>query len=217
VRLPVWLAIGVVATLCLVVAGGPVAANAASTGGLVAAEAGAGAERLLAARQAAGQIGSYRMRGAADSAKQGRVAILAEYVAPDRAHLLMHVEPDPATPPARVDSLEVIVIGATSYLNFGAGWTTIEGDSGAAAQTSQFDLRRLLDAIDPASVALEGSETVDGEPCNILVSVRDGERLALWMSIGDALVRQIKADSLDTKLSLAVVDLNAPIEINPPL
>jgi hypothetical protein len=157
------------------------------------------------------------MRGAADTARQGRIAILAEYVAPDRAHLLMQVEPDPAAPLARVDSLEVIVIGTTSYLNFGDGWTKIEGDPAAAAQTSQFDLRQMLDAIDPATVAVEGAEAVDGEPCEILVSVRDGARLALWVSVGDNLARKIEADDPATRLSLTVVDLNAPIEINPPL
>ena len=69
-RLSAWLAIGVGVALCLIVAGGPVDADAASTGGLVASEVGSGAERLIAARQAAGQIGSYRMRGAADTARR---------------------------------------------------------------------------------------------------------------------------------------------------
>jgi hypothetical protein len=211
-----WLVIGgAVAALCLFGAGGPVAA--ASTNRLIAAEVGSGAERLLAAREAAGRIGSYRMRGAADSAQQGRIAVLAEYVAPDRAHLLMQAEPDPAAPPAPVDSLEVIVIGATSYLNFGGGWTKVEGDPAVADQASQFDLRRMLDAIDQATVELAGAEEVGGEPCEILVSDRDGARLALWVSVGDNLTRKIEATSPDTRLNLTVVDLNAPIEINPPV
>jgi hypothetical protein len=210
-----WLVIGgAVAALCLFGARGQVAA--ASTDRMIASEVGSGAERLLAAREAAGRIGSYRMRGAADSAKQGRLAILAEYVAPERAHLLIQSEADPAAPEARIDSLEAIVIGTTSYLNFGEGWTKIEGEPGAAP-TSEFDLRRLLDAIDPATVAIEGAEEIDGEPCEILVSDRDGARLALWVSVGDHLTRKIEAISPDTRLSLTVVDLNAPIEINPPL
>ena len=75
----------------------------------------------------------------------------------------------------------------------------------------------MLDAIDPATVAVEGAEAVDGDPCEILVSVRDGARLALWVSVGDNLARKIEADDPATRLSLTVVDLNAPIEINPPL
>jgi hypothetical protein len=192
------------------------AASSAASSPMLAAEVSA-ADRLLAARAAASGVSSYRMRGAADSARQGRIGILVEHVAPDRSHLAMHAEPDPTNPAAAGSMVEVIVIGATAYLNFGEGWTKIDGDPSAAAATSSYDLRAMLDAIDPASVTVVGSVELAGEWCDLLSTVRDGETLTLWIARGDDGVRKIEGIGADARTDLIVTDLNTPIEINAPI
>lgn len=146
---------------------------------------------------------SYRVRGTLDSKESGKTSVLLEYVAPDRRHVVL-------------GTLEIIVIGTTSYVKQGEAWLTLEG-RGAGMAALAPDARAIARQFEHATFTARGLETIDGEPCAVFSYAEGEQRGAIWIGTRDKLIRKIEGSQPTGSYSLVLSDFNQPIEIRPPV
>jgi hypothetical protein len=162
------------------------------------------------------QVTSYRIAGDITSKKEGKIGILIEYVAPESMRLRFTLE-QPATakkPAPGMDELEFIAIGTTSYLNLGGAWIQSDGDNSV---TSSDMTNLLVEALDTKGLTPQGTETLDGEPCDVYLFQEDGATGKVWVSTRDRLLRKVEGGDADMHLVIAVTDINKPFTIKAPI
>jgi hypothetical protein len=146
-------------------------------------------------------LDSYRLLGRLDSRESSPVDLTVEYVRPDRRRVVL-------------GDLEIITIGATTYVRQGGPWTTLQGAAGASLVP---DVREIAGELEHAAFVPQGEETVDGEPCAVFGYTETEQRGRLWVSTRDQLVRKIEGEGPAGTYTLRFTDLNRPLTITAPM
>jgi hypothetical protein len=144
---------------------------------------------------------SYRSKVIVETAGQ-TMETLYEFVLPDRIHQVS-------------DFGEMIIIGDDLYMKADDTWTKVPG-GGAGTEMAQVGLTEegILEAW------LEGSEDVDGVPCQKYVyTAKMGDNpieFTCWIGVEDGLPHKIVAKMADTTTTQMLYDVNADITIEAP-
>ncbi|MCC6625847.1 MAG: hypothetical protein IT340_00470 [Chloroflexi bacterium] len=154
--------------------------------------------RTLAALEA---LDSYRLLGRLDSRESSPVDLTVEYVRPDRRRVVL-------------GDLEIITIGASTYVRQGGPWTKLQGAAGASLAP---DVRDIAGEFEQAAFTPQGQETLDGEPCVVFGYTETEQRGRLWVSTRDQLLRKIEGEGPAGAYTLRFTDLNRPIAIVAPI
>ena len=170
-------------------------------------------EPVQAARQAVGQVSSYRITGVIMPKDGGKMDMQIEYVAPDRMRVTMRG--DDAD-----QNMEMVAIGNATYVNVGGTWMKQEGgltgmDGGTLLQT--LDLTDLVQEMEGGTLTRQGTEVVDGEPCVVYDYRRPDGSGKIWVGARDNLVRKIEGMDDNSTFTMLVTDINKPIDIKAPI
>jgi hypothetical protein len=146
---------------------------------------------------------SYRLKVIIESGGQ-TMETLYEFVQPDRFHMVSSLA-------------EMIVIGNDTYMKVGDTWTKMPSSEGVETEAAEFRVKEenILEA------RLEGSEDVDGVPCQKYVyTAKIGDNPSIevttWIGVEDGLPRKIVTEMEDTTITQLLYDFNADITIEPP-
>ena len=171
-----------------------------------------------AAASAATKVTSFRLHGTVTQANapvKETVELLFEYAAPDRLRVVFSGDAGIAAGQPGTRQIEVVAIGATQYYNFDGTWVKSEGH---ADQNTADDMTRgLAEAANLPGLTHRGTETLDGEPCDVYAYAEDGMTGSVWIASGDRLLRKVQASGDDREMVLVVTDLNQPVEITAPI
>jgi hypothetical protein len=183
------------------------AATEAPTATEEAAEAPAapsGDEKSVIAKSAADlkSLKSYRAKVIIETEGQ-TMETLYELVLPDRFHMIS-------------DFAEMIVIGDDMYMKVGDTWTKVPG-GGAGTEVPEVGVTEE----DILEARLEGSEDVDGVPCQKYVytaQVGDNPPIEVtaWIGVEDGLPHKIVTEMEGTTVTQILYDFNADITIEAP-
>ena len=182
----------------------------------------AGTRRQPAARPtspaAATTVTSFRLHGTVTQASapvKETVELLFEYAAPDRLRVVFSGDAGVAARQPGKTQIEVVAIGATQYYNFDGTWVKSEGH--AHEHTADDMTRGLAEAANLPGLTHRGTETLDGEPCDVYAYAEDGMTGSVWIASRDRLLRKVQASGDDHEMVLVVTDLNQPVEITAPI
>jgi hypothetical protein len=146
-------------------------------------------------------LASYRIVGRLDSRESSPVDLTVEYTQPDRRRVVL-------------GTLEIVTIGATTYVRQGGAWVKLQT---AADPALAPDVREIAGEFEQAVFTPMGTETIDGEPCATYGYVEGEQQGKLWVSTRDQLVRKIEGQGPVGGYSLRFIDFNQPIAITAPI
>ena len=171
-----------------------------------------------AAELAASKVTSFRLQGTVTQSSapvKETIELLFEYSAPDRLRVVFSGDAGVTAGQPGTMQIEVIAIGATQYYNFDGTWVKSEGD--ARDNTPDDMTGWLAEAATLPGLTHRGSETLDGEPCDVYAYAEDGMTGSVWIASRDRLLRKVQASGDDREMVLVVTDLNQPVEITAPI
>jgi hypothetical protein len=129
---------------------------------------------------------------------------LYEFVLPDRFHMVS-------------DFAEMILIGDSMYMKVGDDW--MKTPVGTGMELTQF-AEVAVEESDILEAQLEGTEDVEGVPCQKYVYTVTGEEQTFeataWIGVEDGLPRKILTQMEGTTVTQTLYDFNADITIEPP-
>jgi outer membrane lipoprotein-sorting protein len=178
-----------------------------------ATEIEAPAETVKAARAALERLDSYRITSVITENDGSQLTMTLAYVAPDRLRMT-------ALGDGGSTVFDMIAVGQTTYIRGDSGWQTFQGGlegTGGGALLQLLDLNTLLAQMESGQVTVVGQETLDGVPCTIYEQTQGAVQRRLWVGSDDNLVRKIEGRDESSTFVLTVTDINAPIEIEPPV
>ena len=161
-----------------------------------------GDEKSVIANSAADlkNLKSYRAKVIVEQEGQ-TMETLYELVLPDRFHMVS-------------DFAEMIVIGDDMYMKAGDEWMKMPGGAGMEAAEVGVTEEDILEA------RLEGTEDVEGVPCQKYVYTAKGEEQTFeataWIGVKDGLPHKIVTKMEGTTVTQILYDFNANITIEPP-
>jgi hypothetical protein len=145
---------------------------------------------------------SYRSKIVMEQEGGQTVETLVEFVAPDKFHTVSKLA-------------EMITVGSDAYVKAGDKWTKIPGGGGGAQYAES-----AVKEEDILEARLEGSEDVDGVPCQkYFYSVKSGDKTfeaTAWIGVEDILPHKVVTKGAGTTVTQTFYDFNADITIEAP-
>lgn len=184
-------------------------------------------DELMAMAGAFSKVERFRMTGVMTNAAQPeqKIELSYEAVRPDKLHLKF----SGGATVAAGGSLEMIVIGDTTYMKLGDTWTTSPMPQGSLKNMMPFDpeqsVQQSTDALDApgAKITPAGTETIDGVVCQVWEITSSGSGGAgsyqgkYWVGKDDQLPRKMTITTGDGTLEMTFSDFNGDFDIVAPM
>lgn len=125
-----------------------------------------------------------------------------ESVPPDKLHL-------------NILGLEIISIGADSWMKVGTSWTKQPGGGLGAGPFQGIDVSGTINSFSGPGVTSSGSDTVDGKRCQIYKTTAAGGTSEAC--VADGVVLRVISQTAAGKVTIVFKDINTNIEIKAPI
>lgn len=206
-----------------VVSGSPSAASAGTSAAGVVSASDKPLDVMLKATRAQLDAKSYRANVKNTASNGTTSAIVIEYVAPDRYHMVTRSQAG-----GRDTTLEYVIVGKDSFMKMNAGaWTRFPVDM--SKMISSFRDPKFIEELTKSSdIKFVGTDTLGGEPMLVYEYTMDNAmgmsmktHSKSWVAVSDGLPRKSESESefsgVKTKTEMTVTDYNSDIKIEPPI
>jgi hypothetical protein len=205
------------------VAPGGGASSGASAGAGVVTSSDKPLDVMMKATRAQLDARSYRANVRNTASNGTTSAMVIEYVAPDRYHMVTHSQAG-----GRDNSLEYVIIGKSSFMKMNGGaWRNFPVDMSQMIGAFR-DPKFIEELAKTSDVKFVGADTLDGAPMLIyeytidnFMGMKMKSHAKTWVAVADGLPRKSESEGefsgVKTKTEMTVSDYNSDIKIEAPI